>query len=48
MKIAIIGAGVTGLARAWDVVREGHDVTVFVSKRYARWLGRRLQRTPLG
>lgn len=29
MKIAIIGAGVTGLSAAWDVVREGHDVTVF-------------------
>jgi len=29
MKIAIIGAGVTGMAAAWDLVRAGHDVTLY-------------------
>jgi protoporphyrinogen oxidase len=29
MKIAVIGAGVGGLAAAWDLVRAGHSVTVF-------------------
>jgi protoporphyrinogen oxidase len=29
MKIAIIGAGVTGMAAAWDLVRAGHEVTIY-------------------
>lgn len=29
MKIGIIGAGATGMAAAWDLVRAGHDVTLF-------------------
>jgi len=29
MKIAIIGAGFSGLAAAWDLVRSGHQVTIF-------------------
>lgn len=29
MKIAIIGAGFTGLAAAWDLTRAGHQVTVY-------------------
>ncbi|PJF27248.1 MAG: oxidoreductase, partial [Phototrophicales bacterium] len=29
MKIGIIGAGVTGLAAAWDLVRAGHEVHIY-------------------
>ena len=29
MKIAIIGAGFTGLSAAYQLVKEGHDVTIF-------------------
>ena len=29
MKIAVIGAGYGGMSAAWDLVREGHDVTIF-------------------
>lgn len=29
MKIAIIGAGATGIAAAWDLVNAGHDVTIY-------------------
>lgn len=29
MKIAIVGAGFTGLAAAWDLVNAGHEVTVY-------------------
>ena len=29
MKIAIIGAGFSGMAAAWDLRRAGHEVTVF-------------------
>jgi protoporphyrinogen oxidase len=28
-KIGIIGAGVTGMAAAWDLVNAGHDVTIY-------------------
>ena len=29
MKIAVIGAGFGGMSAAWDLVREGHDITIF-------------------
>lgn len=29
MKIGIIGAGVAGMAAAWDLIRAGHEVTIF-------------------
>src|SRR5476651_1864979 len=29
MKIAIIGAGFTGLSAAYQLVKQGHDVTIF-------------------
>jgi protoporphyrinogen oxidase len=29
MRIAIIGAGVTGMAAAWDLTRAGHEVTIY-------------------
>lgn len=29
MKIGIIGAGVTGMAAAWDLVRAGHEVALY-------------------
>lgn len=29
LKIAIIGAGVAGMAAAWDLVRAGHQVTIY-------------------
>ncbi len=29
MKIGIIGAGVTGMAAAWDLIRAGHQVTLY-------------------
>ena len=29
MKIAIIGAGMTGMTAAWNLKKQGHDVTIF-------------------
>jgi protoporphyrinogen oxidase len=29
VKIGIIGAGVAGMAAAWDLIRAGHEVTIF-------------------
>src|SRR5512139_216355 len=34
MKIAIIGAGFSGLAAAWDLRRLGHEVTIYESADY--------------
>lgn len=35
MKIGIIGAGYSGMSAAWDLVRAGHDVTIFESAEQA-------------
>lgn len=35
MNIGIVGAGVTGLAAAYDLTRHGHDVTVYEARSYA-------------
>ncbi len=35
MKIAIIGAGYSGMVAAWDLKKAGHDVTIFESATYA-------------
>lgn len=34
MKIAVIGAGIGGMAAAWDLVKAGHEVTIFESASY--------------
>lgn len=34
MKIAIIGAGYTGMAAAWDLTKAGHSVTIYESADY--------------
>ena len=34
MKIAIIGAGIGGMAAAWDLVKAGHAVTIFEAASY--------------
>ena len=34
MKIAIIGAGYSGMAAAWDLRKAGHDVTIYESADY--------------
>jgi protoporphyrinogen oxidase len=34
MKIAIIGAGYSGMSAAWDLKRAGHDVVIFESADY--------------
>ena len=33
MKIGIIGAGYAGMAAAYDLVRSGHQVTIFEADR---------------
>lgn len=35
MKIAIVGAGYSGMVAAWDLKNAGHDVTIFESATYA-------------
>ena len=35
MDIAIVGAGITGLSAAYDLTRQGHDVTVYEARPYA-------------
>ncbi len=34
MKIAIIGAGFTGLSAAWDLAKNGYDVSIFESSQF--------------
>ena len=34
MKIAIIGAGYSGMAAAWDLKKAGHDITIFESANF--------------
>lgn len=34
MKVAIIGAGFTGLAAAWDISQNGHEVTLIEAEEY--------------
>ena len=29
MRVAIIGAGFTGLTAAWELIKKGHQVTIF-------------------
>lgn len=35
MKIAILGAGYSGMAAAWDLKKAGHDVTIFEAANFA-------------
>ena len=34
-KIAVIGAGVTGITTAYQLMKKGYDVTVFDKQKYA-------------
>lgn len=44
MKIAIVGAGIAGLAASHKLTRLGHDVTIFEASERAGGRGRRLNR----
>ena len=35
MKIAIVGAGIVGVSTAYDLARDGHEVTVFEQRNAA-------------
>lgn len=39
MKIAIIGAGITGLSAAYELGKKGHEVVVFERSQYPGGLG---------
>ena len=34
-KIAVIGAGITGITTAYQLMKKGYDVTVFDKQKYA-------------
>lgn len=34
-KIAVIGGGITGVTTAYALLKRGHDVTLYESRRYA-------------
>ena len=34
-KIAVIGAGITGITTAYQLMKKGYDVTVFDRQKYA-------------
>ena len=39
MKIAIVGAGITGLSAAYELGKKGHEVIVFERSEYPGGLG---------
>ena len=39
MKVAIIGAGFSGMAAAWDLVRAGHKVSIYEANDHVGGLG---------
>ena len=48
MKIAIIGAGIGGMAAAYDLANAGHQVTIYEAADHAGGLASRLQGTAAG
>src|SRR5512134_1997264 len=46
MRVCVLGAGIAGLAAAWQLQREGHEVTIIAAHKvvFAR-IGQRLRST---
>ena len=42
MKIAIVGAGIAGLTAAHDLIKKGHQVTIFEAANHVGGSGSRL------